>query len=198
VPLARRPLIAPPGGRSYNLHPVTVSLTAAKTLFASDRFSLVEEGFATPDGAVTRAVIHHPGAVAVVAEPSPGSLLMVRQYRYPVRRETLEIPAGTRVVGEAPERTAARELQEEAGFLPGRLVEWCRFLPAAGVSDEEMILYRATGLTPTAAAPEHGELVAPEVITRAQVPGLIANGLIADAKTLIALALLGWWPEAHS
>jgi hypothetical protein len=68
---------------------------------------LQEERFATPDGEVVRPVIHHPGAVAVIAQPSRDALVMVRQYRYPVRRWTLEIPAGTRVPGEAPERTAA-------------------------------------------------------------------------------------------
>jgi len=168
-----------------------VSFVGATAIYASPRFALVEEEFATPDGVVRRPVIHHPGAVAVLAQPAPDRVLMVRQFRYPVRRWTLEIPAGTRVVGEAPETTAARELVEEAGFRPGRLTELMRFFPAVGVSDEELILYGADDLIAEPCAPEHGELVAPEVVRLADVRTRVAAGEICDAKTLIALALIG-------
>jgi ADP-ribose pyrophosphatase len=164
---------------------------ASEVLFHSDRFTLARESFVTPDGPVTRPVIHHPGAVAIIAQPTPGTVLLVRQYRYPIRRETLEIPAGTRVSGEAPEETAARELQEEAGYRAGALMELMRMLPAVGVSDEEMILYRATNLTEVPAAPEHGELVHREVVPLADLPRLWSSGLLADAKTIIACHLLG-------
>ena len=104
---------------------------------------------------------------------------------------TLEIPAGTRVVGEPPAVTAARELREEAGLVAAQMSEITRFYPAIGVSDEELILYRATSLSEVPAAPEHGELVAREVVQLADVPELHRQGLICDAKTLIAASLLG-------
>lgn len=167
------------------------SFVSAEPLFRSDRFDLMRETFATSDGTVVRPVIHHPGAVALLAQPDPQSLVLVRQYRYPIRRWTLEIPAGTRVPGEAPEVTAARELREEAGYAATRITEVTRFFPAVGVSDEEMILYRAEGLTEVPAAPEHGELVAREIIALDRLPQLIAAGELCDAKTLIALALIG-------
>ncbi len=170
---------------------LAVTFLASTPIFSSPRFALVEEEFATPDGPVRRPVIHHPGAVAILAQPTPGTVLLVRQYRYPVRRWTLEIPAGTRVPGEAPETTAARELVEEAGFRPGRLCELMRFFPAVGVSDEELILYRADDLVAEPCAPEHGELVAPEIARLADAAALVASGEICDAKTLMALALLG-------
>ncbi len=151
----------------------------------------MRETFATSDGPVVRPVIHHPGAVALLAQPDAQSLVLVRQYRYPIRRWTLEIPAGTRVVGEAPEVTAARELQEEAGYTAARLTELTRFFPAVGVSDEEMILYRAEGLSEVPAAPEHGELVAREIVALDRLQTLITTGELCDAKTLIALAMLG-------
>ena len=103
---------------------------------------------------MTRPVIHHPGAVVILAEPEPGQVLLVRQWRYAIRRWTLEVPAGTRVPGEAPEATAGRELAEEAGYAADSLRELARFLPAPGVSDEEMILYRAEGLRPASASPD--------------------------------------------
>lgn len=167
------------------------TFVSAEPLFRSDRFDLMRETFATSDGPVVRPVIHHPGAVALLAQPDRSSVVLVRQYRYPIRRWTLEIPAGTRVPGEAPEVTAARELQEEAGYTADHISEITRFFPAVGVSDEEMILYRADGLHEVPAAPEHGELVAREIIAIDRLPELSAAGELCDAKTLIALAMLG-------
>lgn len=174
-----------------------VTFIAATPVYASARFSLSEEQFATPDGPVTRPVIHHPGAVAIIAQPDPGHLVLVRQYRYPVRRWTLEIPAGTRVAGEEPCLTARRELQEEAGFRADSLTELLRLYPAVGVSDEELILYRADGLSLVPPAPEHGELVAPEIVPLAGLSELMASGELCDAKTIIALALLGLRVDAR-
>ncbi len=118
-------------------------------------------------------------------------VVLVRQFRYPVRRWTLEIPAGTRVTGEPPQVTAGRELREEAGFAAARMVEFTRFFAAIGVSDEEVILYRAYGLVDVPPAPEHGELVARELVALTDLPQLRRQGLICDAKTLLACALLG-------
>jgi 8-oxo-dGTP pyrophosphatase MutT (NUDIX family) len=166
-------------------------LLGERALFASQRFRLVEERWGTPDGEVVRAVIHHPGAVALLAQPDPDHLLLVRQFRYPIRRWTLEVPAGTRQAGEAPETTAARELEEETGWRCGRLHELLRCQVAVGISDEELILYRAEGLHPGQARPDPGELVGPVVVPLRGLPALRAAGEILDAKTLFALALLG-------
>jgi ADP-ribose pyrophosphatase len=167
------------------------TFVSAEAVFRSERFSLMRETFATSDGVVQRPVIHHPGAVGIVAVLETHQVVMVRQYRYPIRRWTLEIPAGTRVCGEPPQVTAARELREEAGYAAAQFQELTRFYPAVGVSDEEMILYRAYGLHSVPAAPEHGELVARELISLERVPELLARGELCDAKTLIALSLLG-------
>ncbi len=168
-----------------------IAFRGADQVYASARFSLAIERFATPDGEVTRPVIHHPGAVAIIAQPDPGTILLVRQYRYSVRRWTLEIPAGTREPGEEASVTAARELREETGFTAAALDEICRFHPAVGVSDEELIIFRATGLCPAIAAPDPGELVSPMVVALCDLPRLAGEGGICDAKTLIAFALLG-------
>ncbi len=171
--------------------PADPVLTASATRWSSPRFALVEETFATADGPATRPVIHHPGAVAILAQPDSASILLVRQFRYPVRRWTVEIPAGTRIPGEHPAATAARELQEEAGIAAARLDEVGSFYPALGVSDERMILYRASGLSQVPAHPDHGELVGPLVVALDRLPALAASGELCDAKTIIALALIG-------
>ena len=168
-----------------------VTLTGSHTLWHSPRFRLAMESFSTPDGPVQRPVIHHPGAVAILAQPSPDCVLLVRQYRYPIQRWTLELPAGTREPGEPPEVTAARELAEEAGYAADHLRERCRFLPAPGVSDEELILYQADGLRPASAQPDHGELISGLVVPISELASWRARGALCDAKTIIGLGLIG-------
>lgn len=169
---------------------MSVTCTSTVERWASPRFRLVESTFATPAGTITRPVIHHPGAVAILAQPTPDQIVLVRQYRYALRQWTWEVPAGTREPNEDPSVTAGRELQEEAGFRAERLVELIRFHPAPGVSDELLIVYRATGLTPVPVSPDHGELIRPEVITIADLPLRLSESP-RDAKTLLALWLGG-------
>ena len=83
------------------------------------------------------------------------------------------------------------ELREEAGLTATSLDEVMRFFPAVGVSDEELVLFRARGLADVPAAPEHGELVARQIVALSDLPRLAATGELCDAKTLIALAMLG-------
>jgi ADP-ribose pyrophosphatase len=167
------------------------TLESERELFRSPRFRLVEESWSTCDGRIAKPIIHHPGAVAVIAQPDPGSLVLVRQFRYAIRRWTLEIPAGTRSPDEAADETAKRELREEAGYECARLAEIMRIYPAVGVSDEELIIFRAEGLCAGESAPEPGELVSAEVVALSALPRLQALGDICDAKTIIALAILG-------
>jgi 8-oxo-dGTP pyrophosphatase MutT (NUDIX family) len=173
------------------LFPVDPVRLSSQPIYASKRFTLAEERFKTVDGEVARQIIHHPGAVAVIAQPTATTLVLVKQYRYAIQRWTWEIPAGTREANEAPELTAGRELIEESGYRAERLRELLRFIPAVGISDEELIVYRAEGLSEVPAAPEHGELVSRAVVELSELPALLARGDLADAKTLIGLAILG-------
>ncbi|MGH9157944.1 MAG: NUDIX domain-containing protein [Acidimicrobiales bacterium] len=149
--------------------------------------------FAAPDGTeFTREVVRHPGAVSVVPVRDDGRVLLVRQYRAALDGELLEIPAGKRdVAGEAPEITAARELEEEVGMRAGRLVELGRFFNSAGFCDEHSIVYLATGLTacPTTACGVEEEHMTIEDIGLDEVPLLIADGTLVDAKSIIGLLL---------
>ena len=166
-------------------------LRARTERYACSRFALADESWDTRDGVVERPVIHHPGAVALIVQPRPGALVLVRQFRYAIRRWTFEIPAGTRVPGEAAEGTARRELREEAGLEAERLIEVMRCFPAVGVSSEEMIFYRAEGLRAVAAAPEAGELITIVNADAAELLTMVADGRICDGKTLLALVLIG-------
>lgn len=174
-----------------------IRLIDEEALFESERFSLFRERFATPDGDVERALVHHPGSVAIAAELEPGQLLLVRQYRYSLRRETLEIPAGTLSPGEDPRDCAGRELCEESGYQAAQLDELARIYPAVGLTDELQIFYRASGLSMAAQHPDHGEFIGPEVCNQQAVDQAIRDGLICDAKTLLGIQLLGYhWQVA--
>ncbi len=72
------------------------------------------------DGRITnREVVEHPGGVAVFAMDDQGRVALVRQYRYPMGEETLELPAGKLEPGEDPRDSGLRELAEETGLVPG-------------------------------------------------------------------------------
>lgn len=166
------------------------------TCFEGWRISVVKAHFEAPDGTkFTRDVVRHPGAVAVVAVTEDRRALLVRQYRGPIDRELLEIPAGTRDVdGESPEDTARRELIEEAGVRARDLRLLARVLNSPGFCDEETFLFLATGLEP-AHSPrpeEHGEeerFLEVVEVSFDEVDSMIASGRLIDAQTVLGLLL---------
>ncbi len=149
--------------------------------------------FTAPDGTpFTRDIVRHPGAVAVVPVSDHGTVLLVRQYRGPVDRELLEIPAGTRdVEGEAPETTARRELEEEVGVRAGTLQHLGTVFNTPGFCDEETLIYLA-GELETVDHARHGEeerfIEVVEVPLR-DVDPMIASGDLVDAQTVLGLLL---------
>lgn len=150
--------------------------------------------FADPTGNEhEREVVHHPGAVGIVAlMDDRRTVMLVRQYRSALESELLEIPAGKRdVEGEEPEVTAARELEEEIGWRPGRLIKLAEFATSPGFCDEMAIVYLALGLEQGSAdpcGPEEMHMVV-EQLSLDDVPAMIADGRLRDAKTIIGLSL---------
>jgi ADP-ribose pyrophosphatase len=142
----------------------------------------------------TRLVVRHPGAVVVVpVEPDREHVLLVRQYRVAADRELLEVVAGKRdVEGEDPETTATREMHEEIGHRPGRLVKLCEFFNSPGFCDEYTHLYAALDLekldAPAAVNPEEREMTI-ERVRLDDVDDLIAGAGIVDAKSIVGLLL---------
>jgi ADP-ribose pyrophosphatase len=119
-----------------------------KRVYEGFRIDVLRASVQAPDGETfDREIVRHPGAVAVVPVTDAGGVLLVRQFRSPIDRTLLEIPAGTRdVEGEPPEQTALRELAEEVGVKAGRIEELGRFWNSPGFCDEETIVYMATDL----------------------------------------------------
>ena len=149
--------------------------------------------FEAPDGSTfTRDIVHHPGAVSVVPLHADGTVTIVRQYRAALDDHLLEIPAGKRDVdGEAPEVTAGRELAEEVGLRAGRFELLAEFVNSAGFCDEHSWVYLATDLVEVATDLQgvEEEHMTIEHIALADVPAMIADRRLLDAKTIIGLTL---------
>ncbi|MNY02032.1 ADP-ribose pyrophosphatase [compost metagenome] len=146
---------------------------------------------ALPDGEIAnREIVEHPGAVAVVPLTDDGQVVLVRQFRYPINRITLEIPAGKLEFGEEPEATCRRELAEETGLAAASLEKLTEIVVAPGYSSERLTLYKATGLTPTDAKPDGDEFIETVKLPLAEVHAMIKRGEIQDAKTIVALSWL--------
>lgn len=132
-----------------------------------------------------REYLDHPGAVAVVAIPKTGQIVMVGQYRYPVRQTTWEIPAGKLDKGEKPETCARRELEEETGFKAGRLRKLMSFWPTAAFANEVIHIFVADKLTKGHANPDEDEFLSCQIWPLKKLYRLIARGQIKDSKTII-------------
>jgi ADP-ribose pyrophosphatase len=104
-----------------------------------------------------REVVEHPGSVAIVAVDIEGVVTLVRQRREAVRRELLELPAGTTEEGEAPLETAKRELEEEAGLTGGTWREVVAFYTTPGFCRERMHLFFAHDLESDSGSPAEDE-----------------------------------------
>jgi ADP-ribose pyrophosphatase len=155
--------------------------------------SVAEATIVGPGGATfQRQIVHHPGAVSIVAVTDDLEVVLVRQYRAALDVELLEIPAGKRdEAGEPPEATAERELIEEVGLRPGRLELLGEFHNSPGFSDEHSFVYLGTDLiesTLDRQGIEEEHMVVVKVPV-ADVASLIDDGTITDAKTIIGLLL---------
>jgi ADP-ribose pyrophosphatase len=134
-----------------------------------------------------REIVEHPGAVAIVAIDTEGSVSLVRQLREATRSRLLEIPAGTCEPGEEPLATAKRELREECGLTGGEWSELGAFWTTPGFSREYMHVFLAEGVERGEAAPEADEDLEAVRFPVDEIPALLAE--IEDAKTLAGLLL---------
>jgi ADP-ribose pyrophosphatase len=152
---------------------------------------LVLEDVLLPNGQTAkREIIHHHGAVGIIPIDADGKLIVVRQWRAPMRKETLEIPAGKIDLGETdPKAVALRELNEETGLFSPSLKPVANFYSTPGFADEYLHLYYTDNLQPVA----HKRQLDPDEflnvahLSFAQAQQALANNEICDAKTVLAL-----------
>lgn len=141
-----------------------------------------------PNGKETmREIVEHSGAVAVVPVTEDGRVVLVRQFRKPVEKVLLEIPAGLLEKGEPPDLCALRELEEETGYRPGKLEKLCEFYTSPGFSDEKLYLYFAGELEEGEGTADSEEILEIFHLSLEDAVALIRTGEIEDAKTIIGL-----------
>lgn len=149
-------------------------------------------------GTATREYLGHPGAVAVVAVSKPGpdpEILLVRQYRYPVKETTLELPAGKIDPGEKPAACVNRELEEETGVRAGRVKKILAYWPTPAFANEVIHLYVARDLKPGRFSPDDDEIIEPIRLKLSEVLRRIRAGKIKDSKTVIGLLAYDRWRD---
>jgi len=122
-----------------------------------------------------RIKIDHPEAAAILAFPDRDHILMVRQWRYAIGGETLEIPAGKVDPGESAEVCAGRELTEETGQRASRLLEIFSYYPAIGYANELIRIFMASGLERTSDKEDQDEISGVEMVKLDQVHDMIIS-----------------------
>jgi len=161
-----------------------------KKLYSGKIINLYKTRLKDPAGnEILRETVVHPGAVAIIPLISKDKVILVRQYRYATGRYIWELPAGTLGRREPPLACAKRELEEETGFVPGRLKKIMQFYTCPGFCTEKMHLYLAQNLRPTAQKLDPDEKITYKAFSRPEIRHLVASNKIIDAKSLIGLIL---------
>lgn len=151
-----------------------------------------------PSGRVTtREIVEHADCVAIIAIDDSNNLLLVNQFRKPIERELLEIPAGGIEPGEDPVACVRREMREETGYLPQKVERLGGFYSTPGYCTEYLYLYLATDLIHSPLEAEDTESIQLTRVPLTEIPALIDSGTICDAKSIAGLLIYLKYCEAY-
>ena len=137
-----------------------------------------------------REVVEHSGGVVILAfhkKDNTEKILMVKQFRYPLKQPLLELPAGKLEKGEDPFEAAKRELTEETGYIAKNWEDLGHIFTSPGYSDEKLYLYKATDLEYVGDCPDEGEILIEYEFSINEIKKMIKDGEITDAKTICAV-----------
>lgn len=163
--------------------------TESSTIVYSGRvFKVRQDLIRLPNGKHAKIdVIDHRNSVTILPLDSQGQVWFIRQYRQPIGRFLLELPAGVSEDGEAPQTCAQRELQEEIGMAASFLQPLGSFFLAPGYATEFMTIFLAQDLKPSSLPGDEDEIIEIEKVSAKQAIHLAENAIIEDSKSLIAL-----------
>lgn len=171
----------------------TVETSAAPTtrwIYRGQVINVREETVICDDGSLdTTHVIEYPSSVCVVPVFEDGTLMLVRQFRKTTEQFLLEVPAGKMEPGEPPETAAVRELQEEIGHTAGHLFPLASFYTEPALCTQRMHVFLANNLSPSRLAADDDEFIDARRVPVAEIPSMITDGTIRDAKSIAALLL---------
>ena len=159
-----------------------------KNIFTGKVLTLNIDTVTLPNGVtIELEMVRHPGAAAVVPLKDDGTVVLINQFRHAAGGFIYEIPAGKLHPGEDPTHCAARELEEEIGYIAGRLERLTSILTAPGFTDEVIHIYKATGMTIGRQRLDRDEVLEVLEIPIEEAVKMIGAGLIRDAKTIVGL-----------
>jgi ADP-ribose pyrophosphatase len=159
---------------------------SSKELIRTPIFWVTEDVAFDPDGfEIKRAIVQHAGSAVVMPVDDKKRILLVQQYRLPVKKSLWELPAGKVDDGETPLQAARRELAEETGYRAKKFEKLAAFYPSPGFLAEKMTIYIAHGLTEGKKTPMEDERIKTRWFTAKEIDGLIQSYKIIDAKTQI-------------
>ena len=159
-----------------------------KTLYEGMIVDIRRDVAELQDGSrVPREVVVHPGGVGIVPVTKDNKVLMVRQYRYPMETELLEIPAGKLDGGERPFDCAVRELSEETGCTAGKYVDLGEIYPSPGFCRETLYLFLALDLQYGEMHLDEGEFLSVEPVDIDELIEKIMANELPDAKSVIGV-----------
>ena len=171
---------------------LTEQFVSGEEVYAGGFLKVHRDIVRLPDGSQTaREYVRHPGAVAIVALPGDGQVLLVRQHRYPHRRDFIEIPAGKLEPDEPALATGKRELLEETGYVAEQWTRLGVIHNAIAYSDEMIELWLAQDLTLRTQALDQGEFLEVLTVPIAEALAMTRDGRITDVKSIVGL----YWAE---
>ena len=175
-------------------HPdFTEQQLTTRLVYAGQLLKVREDTVRLPDGRTARReYVQHPGAVIIIALLDADTVILERQFRYPLGRHFYELPAGKIDAGEDPLATAQRELMEECGYAARSWWQLATLHPCVGYSDERIELYLARDLTHVGHARDDGEFLEVVPVALAEALDWVETGRITDIKTVTGLAWLKW------
>lgn len=166
------------------------TVTASERKYEGRIVNLRVDTVSLPNGmSGKREIVEHSGAVAVVPMRDRETVLLVRQFRLPAGKPLLEIPAGGINAGEDPETCARRELTEEIGMTPARLIPLYAAFVAPGYTTEKIWGFLALDLSELKADADEDEFVEIVPMPLEAAIAAIASGEIEDMKTIAGLTM---------
>ena len=166
---------------------LTERMVESQTIFEGHIIKVTLDQAMLPDGKLaSREVVYHPGGVAVLALDEDNQVTLVRQYRYPIGRELLELPAGKLDHGAEEDRLlgAQRELSEETGLEAEEWTYLGYMLASPGFCDEALHMYLARGLRRRDQHLDEDEFLDVVTMSFQQLVDQVMDGTITDAKTI--------------